>query len=146
VCAGRRATRALVAEIRAAWVESNLRLIERIEAPVVLFWFSKRGPAYRENYASARGVLGEFPQLVTPAMLESLRPRVTAFAECVSDRGSPQPLFSRFTGRPVTVDLANDRPDLAVRLWAENRYYPSPEMHEDAARALRPICAGLEAS
>jgi hypothetical protein len=144
--AGRRAMRALVAEIRAAWVESNLRLIERIEAPVVLFWFSKRGPAYRENYASARGVLGEFPQFVTPAMIESLRPRVTAFAECVSDRGSPQPLISRFTGRQTTVNPADDRPDLAVRPWAENRYYPSPEMHEDAARALQAVCAGLAAS
>ena len=39
---------------------------------------------------------------------------MAAFVECVSDRGSPQPLFSRFTGPPVTVDPADDRPDLAV--------------------------------
>jgi hypothetical protein len=68
---------------------------------------------------------------------------VAAYAECVSLRGSPQPLVSRFTGRPVTVNPADDRLDLAVKPWAENRYYPSPEMHEDAARTLQAVCAEL---
>jgi hypothetical protein len=138
---------ALIEEIRGAWVESNLALLARIEAPVVLFWFSKRAPAYHESYGSARKLFGEFPHLVTPAMLDALRPHVAAYVECVSDRGSPQRLVSRFTGAPVTVSPADDRPDLAgKRPWAENHYYPSPEMHEDGAGALRDVCARIAAA
>jgi Domain of unknown function (DUF6473) len=141
--AARPAARALVTEIRAAWVASNLRLLERIEVPVVLFWFSKRGPGYRESYTVSRKLFGEFPHLVTPRMLDRIRPQAATYVECVSGRGSPQALVSRFTGQPVTVNPALDRPDLAVRPWPENHYYPSPEMHEDAARALFETCVRL---
>ena len=57
--AHRRSARALVAELRAGWVASSLELLRRIEAPVVLLWFSKRSPAYRESYASRRKLFGE---------------------------------------------------------------------------------------
>lgn len=134
---------ALVTEIRAAWVDSMQALLDRIEVPVILLWFSKRTPDYRESYANARRLFGEFPHLVTPAMLAPLRGRVAAYVECVSDRGSPQPLVSRFTGQPVSVDTARDRPDLAGKPWTANHYYPSPEMHEDAAAALIGACRAL---
>jgi hypothetical protein len=135
--------RAIVNEIRAAWVASSLQLLERIEVPVVLFWFSKRPPEYLESYATAGRLLGEFPHLVTRQMLDEIRPHASDYTECVSHRGSPQKLVSRFTGELVTVSPANDRPDLAVEPWTENHYYPSPEMHEDAARALQATCTRL---
>lgn len=135
--------RTLVAEIRAAWVHSMQTLLDRIEVPVVLFWFSKRNPDYSEGYANTRRLFGEFPHLVTADMLAPLRARAAAYAECVSDRGSPQPLVSRFTGEPVTVDTARDRPDLAGKPWAANHYYPSPEMHEDAAATLIGTCRSI---
>lgn len=138
--AGRPRTHALVREIRAAWIESNLRVLEQIEVPVVLFWFSKRPPAYTASFATVGQLFGEFPHLVTPDMLDPLKVRAAAYAECISDRGSPQTLYNRFTGEPTMVDPANDRPDLAVPPWRENFYYPSPEMHEDGARALAPLC------
>jgi hypothetical protein len=53
--------------------------------------------------------------------------------ECVSSRGLPQPLFSRFTGEPASIEY---RADLGGGTDRFNRYYPSPEMQVDAAEAL----------
>ncbi len=126
----------LIDEIRSNWVESYRSLIRRLDVPVVLFWFSKRAPNYVESYESAAGIFGQFPQLVTAEMVEQVRSMCDDYVECVTDRGSPQPLVSRFTGEPVEVNPANDRRDLGHGVWSENRYYPSPEMHQDAAAAL----------
>lgn len=128
--------RAVVRNLRDAWVKSSLDLIARIEVPVILLWFSKRAPYYQERYATHSQLFGEFPHMVTPEMLAQLIPRVAAYTEVVTSTGSPQPLFSRFTGTRVTVDPTNDRPDLASKPWTENQYYPSPEMHRDVAKGL----------
>jgi hypothetical protein len=126
----------LVREVQSEWVRSSLALIDKIDVPVVLLWFSQRSPAYRQKYGTAETTLGEYPHLVTPQMLEMLRPKVAGYVECVSRRGSPQPLVSRFTGKPTTVTPANDRTDLGGAVWHTNQYYPSPEMHEDVAALL----------
>src|SRR5690606_37082565 len=128
---------ALVKELQTAWVESSLKLIESIDVPIVLLWFSQRHPEYRQRFGTAERTLGEYPHLVTAEMLNMLRSKVTGVVECVSRRGSPQPLLSRFTGRPTTVSPANDRSDLGGAVWHVNQYYPSPEMHADAAQLLR---------
>lgn len=128
--------RRLVPEVQAAWLASGRELFARIEVPTVLLWFSKRAPDYRQRYATAVTTLGEFPQLVNREMIETLRRDAGLYAEAVTRRGSPQPLVSRFTGQPATVTPAADRPDLGAVTWHANAYYPSPEMHEDAAAAL----------
>lgn len=127
---------ALVEELQTAWVESSLRLIDALEVPIVLLWFSQRRPEYQQRFGTAERTLGEYPHLVTAEMLNALRPKITGVVECVSRRGSPQPLISRFTGRPTTVSPANDRSDLGGAVWRVNQYYPSPEMHVDAAQVL----------
>lgn len=133
----------LIDEIREAWVESHRRLLSRLDVPVVLFWFSKRSTDYEESFADVAGVFGHFPQLISTAMIDEIRPLCHSYVECVTDRGSPQLLTSRFTGQPVEVDPANDRSDLGFGTWTHNRYYPSPEMHEDAAGALVSTCSDL---
>ena len=131
----------VIAETRRAWIQSSERLLAGITVPTILFWFSKRAPAYRTGVRNLEALFGEFPQLVNQVMVDLVRSRCDDYVECISARGSPQRLYSRFTGRPVTVDPADDRPDLAVgRAWTHNRYYPSAEMHEDAADALEPTC------
>jgi hypothetical protein len=125
--------RALVEEIRGNWTEASLALIDKIEVPTILFWFSRRGPDYQEDYRTMWKLFGEFPQLVTGAMLAPQKPRVAAYVECISGRGTPHKLVSRFTGQPVT------KPPFA------DPYYPSPEMHEDAANALEEVCRKLAA-
>jgi len=110
--------RKLVAETRENWIRSY---------------------DYRERYHSVLGLFGEFPQLVNGSMVLAVRQMSDAYVECVSRRGLPQVLVDRFTGRPTSVDLRDDRPDLKAT-WKRNRYYPSPEMHEDAAAALEHAC------
>ena len=59
------------------------------------------------------------------------------YVECISTRGLPQPLISRFTGEPVSV---MHRADLGGGGRHFNPYYPSPEMHADAFDALEEAC------
>jgi hypothetical protein len=70
-------------------------------------------------------------------MVETVRSHCDGYAACVSVRGRPQQLRSRFTGKPTRVLVPGERPTTG------NSYYPSPEMHQDAAALLRPICQEL---
>lgn len=145
---GPRAVRAVIGETRSNWIESYRQLFAQISAPTALFWFSQRRTWLNrgtrmhwwwQRYDNANAMFGEYPQLVNADMVKAIRPLATDYVETISRRGSPQRLFSRFTGEPITVDYAKDRPDLA-EVSAYNPYYPSPEMHEDAAQSLRSIC------
>lgn len=134
----------LVAETRENWVDNSCKLLEKIEVPKILFWLSRRRPAYREGYDRLDRLFGDFPQLVNAAMIKSIRRHCDRYVECVTQRGSPQPLISRFTGEPTSIDYGAARKDLATgRRATHNTYYPSPEMHEDAALALRGACRRL---
>jgi hypothetical protein len=129
----------VVEETRRNWVKSFANLIEAIEVPVILFWFSQRSPDYDESYTERRlrPLFGKFPHLVNRAMIEQIRPASDEYVECISARGLPQRLFSRFTGEPDPVPR---RPDVGGGRDGYNRYYPSPEMHVDAADALVEAC------
>lgn len=142
--------RRLMVETRNNWVSEYHALMEAITVPKILFWFSKRPPFYIPRYHSRVGVFEQFPQMVNAPMVKSVRRKADRYVECVTQTGSPQPLYSRFTGEPTSVDLSNDRkpnPDdsdaggpLYFGEWKANGYYPSPEMHLDGADALTPIC------
>lgn len=134
----------IIAETRANWVDSYLRLLGRIQVPKILFWFSKRAPDYRESYGDIGRLFGEFPQLVNADMIASIRGACDQYVECVTQRGSPQRLVSRFTNRPTAISFGEARPDLDTgRLETHNSYYPSPEMQQDGAKALRKACRRL---
>lgn len=147
------AVRRVVQESRANWVRDYRALMRAIRVPKVFLWFSDRKPFYVPRYHRATAVFGSFPQLVNASMVRRVKPLADRYVECVSSRGLPQPLISRFTGEPVTVDLKTDRKSGAVAqgaraplysgVWDANRYYPSPQMHEDAADALGPACTEL---
>jgi hypothetical protein len=142
ISAGR--VKQVVAETRRGWLESYRRFLARIKVPVVLLWFSKRPPHYRETLQNVGTLFGEFPHLVNEEMVRQVRILCEEYVECVTTNGSPQPLFNRFTGEPTCVDPQLDRVDLAGgSKWSHNVYYPSPEMHEDAATALIPVCEKL---
>jgi hypothetical protein len=129
---------AIVAETRDNWVDSYSALVAAIQVPTILFWFSTRSPDYEEDYSSnIYAFFGEFPQLVNRSMVERIKDLGDEYVECISGRGLPQPLVSRFTGEPVSVA---HRADLGGQWKAFNPYYPSPEMHVDAAAALMEVC------
>jgi Domain of unknown function (DUF6473) len=127
--------RQIVAETRSNFVRYYADLLARIDVPTVLFWFARRTPEYSEGYSDVRQLFGGFPQLVDAATVAQLRPHVGQYVECVTSRGLPQPLFDRFTGERTTMQ--NTTTELGGRQLTHNFYYPSPEMHEDAAAALR---------
>lgn len=137
-------TKSVVVETRDRWLKNQRELIDKIKVPIVFLWISKRTPEYSESFKTAHGFFNEFPQMINRAMVDEVVRNVDHYAEVVSRRGSPQPLFSRFTGEATTVDPANDRKDLGKgKPWTHNGYYPSPEMQEDAAAKLLPLCKGL---
>ncbi|MEA2626355.1 MAG: hypothetical protein QOD06_2400 [Candidatus Binatota bacterium] len=138
---GRWRTRLLVAETRRNWIAHTQQLLDSIRVPRVLLWLSRRPPAYRERYSDVQALFGDFPQLVNEKMIAAVRHHADAYVECVTSRGSPQPLVSRFTGQPTTIDPSQaGGVGRTSRPHAFNFYYPSPEMHEDAAAALEPTC------
>ena len=145
--------RRVVRESQHGWVRDMSTLLDRLTVPTVLLWFSVRAPAWRPRYHTGSALLGEFPHLVDEPMVAKARRHCDAYVECVSARGLPQKLVSRFTGEPVTIDLRHDRKEvnpgtgeassLYEGTWTENLYYPSPEMHQDAATALLSACRRL---
>jgi hypothetical protein len=141
ICAGsRRVLAQIVSETRHNWCASYESLLLKIAVPTILLWFSTRKPKYSQGWNSLSALFGAFPQLVDAKMISAIRPHFDRYIECVTARGLPQPLLDRFTGERTTVtDPWTSRP------WTENWYYPSPEMHEDAALALEPVCRALSA-
>lgn len=140
---GNAAARRLLEETRKNWLQSYRELIEAIKVPTVLLWFSKRTPDFIDSYENLHRFMGVYPQLVTREMVDSIRSLADHYVECTTQRGSPQALISRFDGGPVEVDLGRDREDFTGQTWKENRYYPSPEMHQDAAEALSQVVSKL---
>jgi hypothetical protein len=127
--------RQIVVETRSNFRRYFADLLAKIEVPTILFWFSVRSPDYSEGYSSVPALFGDYPQLVDERTMAKLRPLADGYVECVSTRGLPQPLFDRFTGEPTTVLTVPEK--FGGREIPRNGYYPSPEMHEDAAAALR---------
>jgi hypothetical protein len=134
----------IVQETRDSWLASYRTLLAQISAPTVLFYFSTREPDYAQDPSSVDRLFGSYPQLVNGAMVRKIAALTDGFAQCTSRRGLPQTLTDRATGKPVTI-----RDPWTTSAWEKNWYYPSPEMHLDAARVLEPVCrraAGLPAA
>jgi hypothetical protein len=132
----------LVDETRADWVSAYARLLEAIEVPVLLFFFSKSPPRDNKNPSekpdTLGALMGDHPQLITRGMLAEISPRCASYVEAVTREGSPQKL-------PIAVDLfgTGKRKAPPENFGRTNGYYPSPEMHAVAAEALMPACRTL---
>lgn len=125
------------AEMKTAWIARTTRLLEAIQTKRILFWFSERTPDAESAPTDETPAL-KYPQFVDREMIDAVAPLVDEVVQCVSSAGMPQSLLrdgdavlqSPF-GAPVN----------------ENRYYPTPQMHEEAAAALSdPIRALLAAA
>lgn len=144
----------LIAETRANYVQAMTELLNKIQVPTILLWFSVRSPDYQEVYPAVLprklnrwlekisngkvglwrrrhetrvdNFLGDFPHLVNQAMVDQLRSQCDRYVEYVGRPGLPQPL--------TTVDGKSLPP---------NSYYPSPEMHQGVYQQLLPVCQTL---
>jgi hypothetical protein len=126
-----------VEETRANYVTHFIELLNLLEVPKILFWFSERTPDYTESFKDARSLFGKYPHLVNRDMVEQILPFADHYVECATDEGMPQPLISRFTGKPAGFETQTPQ---GSRIKKYNTYYPSPEMHLHAANKLLPAC------
>ena len=132
----------VVAETRANYVASMKKLLDAIKPPKILFWFSVRTPKYDERHEPpAWRLFGEFPQLVNAEMVAELRGHADRYVECVSRNGLPQNIVDR-NGAPAEF-LSHMKSPTEPVMSGENTYYPSPEMHVEAAALLAPVCRML---
>jgi hypothetical protein len=133
----------VVQETRDKYVQNMIALLHRITCPTILFWFAVRTPAYQEKYDIPFWKLfGSFPQLVNQEMVDAMRPHADRYVQVVSSAGLPQKLYDR-SGRSTTVSLDPKVRDTKAPEQETNGYYPSPEMHEIAARTLNRPCVDL---
>ncbi|MDG1971221.1 MAG: DUF6473 family protein [Paracoccaceae bacterium] len=123
-------------ELKTAWDARTRLMLESIHTKKILFWFSERAPNEEPRNNDKTSML-KYPHYVDQAMLDAVTPFVDKVVYCISNEGMPQSLLidgeavlqSPF-GMPVT----------------EIRYYPSPEMHQQAAEVLaRPVYDLLKA-
>lgn len=124
----------IVAETRSNWVNIYQQLLSLIKVPKILFWFSKKQPDYTDEYTDVRSLFSKFPQLVNEQMLAEIKNCCDEYVECVSQRGVPQLLINRFSGKPTSIVTRSGQ------IKHHNDYYATPEMHADAADALEKVC------
>lgn len=146
-----------VTESRASWLETTRRLLDAIKVPVIFFWYSRREPDYDIDWAAIEeqtekrkrgeytghfidGLSGDFPHYVDGATARAAAEACTAQATCLSSRGMGQPILRLSTGKPIEPDDYKGKgPEYQALFTGKNDYYPSAEMHEDAADALEPV-------
>jgi LPS sulfotransferase NodH len=126
--------RAVIQETRQRYLANATSLLDNIHRPKVLLWLSQRSPEYADDYSTASGILGGFPQLINRDMLEALRKHADEFVDCTSSAGIPQELWPAVEAIDGTY-LSDGK--------LFNRYYPSPEIHREVAEHLAPVCRRL---
>lgn len=150
-----------VAESRASWLETTRRLVDAIKVPVIFFWYSRREPDYAIDWDAIReqterrrrgeytghfidGLSGDFPHYVDGPTARAAAAMCDVEAQCLSNRGMGARLMNRHTGKPIDPADYKDRgPEYQAIYSGRNDYYPSAEMHEDAADALEPVVRKL---
>lgn len=133
----------LVTENRHSWIKNYRELMKEIRVPIILFWFSQRSPEdYQIGYENVKSLWGEYPQLIDTNTVEQITNYANEWVKCVSTTGMPQLLISRFTGEPVSKAVGQfiGNTTITVKGKVYNKFYPSPEMHIDAAEILEPVC------
>lgn len=135
---------ALVQETRSRYLDEFIQLLEKITVPKVLLWFSKRSPDYVASSDTLFKLFGNFPHMVNREMVEALRAHCDDYVEHIDTTGLPQPLVSRQTQQPVSIERSRDYQAGKIQLkrsqLTHNNYYPSPEMHIGVTQALASVC------
>lgn len=127
----------LILETRQSYINDYLQLIKLVAVPVILFYFSQGKSRYSINWRKkdVYWILGQFPHFVDHKTIKEIKKKSPAvLAECISKRGIPYTLKDK-TGKEKPLWNADSK----QFIW-KHSYYPSPEMHEDAANVLEPVC------
>jgi hypothetical protein len=123
-----------VEELRTSWVSHYRELLNAIQVPKVLHWFSTTIPRRSDDFSAWWKLLGPFPQLVNKRMLDQIIPFADSYVQTVANLGLPQALWPASEAVDGT-ELHDGR--------LLNNYYPSPRMHDVAARDLLGVSKAL---
>jgi hypothetical protein len=123
----------LVEESRMDYIYQMMALIRSVKVPKILFYFSTHKPEQLPD----RMPNSPFPHLIKKWMNKKMAESCAEYVECVSSKGLLQKLYDK-DGNPTAVK--RPRWDSHLQPITQNNYYPSLEMHEQAANALKPIC------
>ena len=129
-----------VAQSRANWEKHMAELISKITVPIIHFWFSPKplDSKIDTSRTTVGGIIDTFPQFINGENLSYIDEKENPLVTCFSDRDMEFDLRSRYTGKVVEVDYAVLDRSGKMPSFKENRnfYYPSPQMHWDAAITL----------
>jgi hypothetical protein len=123
--------RRTVQESREDYAHSMSQLAHAIPCKKVLLWLSHRQPAYETDFSDPAKMYADYPQLIDEETMRMFRDDYDAYIECAQPIGRPQTLWA---GQHVEGTKRDDQ----GQLW--NNYYPTPEMHAQAAKALLDAC------
>jgi hypothetical protein len=112
-------------QLLANYRRDAIQLICEIGRPVLLLWLSQRSMDQIAEPGSRISWDCGFPHFVDRETVEAIRAHAIGLVEVESKLGVPSTLTSMATGELAAV-LRGPTPHL-------NSYYPSPEMHEQAA-------------
>jgi hypothetical protein len=132
----RRQVESFVAASRDQYINGMKQLIDYVGGNLILLWFSQREPEYTVTLDNIDGVSGGFPHFIgrevvseIVAYAQQVKQGAHRYVRVVSTAGLPMTLFNRFTGKPESVLSAGPQGSI-------NNYYPSQQMHDEAAVKL----------
>jgi len=135
-----------VRESREAWIEDNKLLLSQVKVPVIMLWISheryfKDRIDFVTEFSTAEKFMPlrmHFPQFVDAGCVDVVSKLCGELVVCDSRRNAGPLLISRFRGEPVVLDstLIDPRYKGVTPPMTHNSYYPSQEMHDDAAGML----------
>jgi LPS sulfotransferase NodH len=127
--------RALIDEAHDAWSKAMLTIASACQGPKIILWMSERPMHYEMDFDDVNKIFGPFPQLVDEKCMHSVSAQFDSVVECISSRGMPQKIVSHFSNETIPVLFGGPNVE-SQYISTINHYYPSPEIHEDAASAL----------
>ena len=153
----------LVEETRQSYIDSYKEVFKLIKVPKVLFYFSERPHDYNIDYKNVNGFdelygekkgfnldgvwqpkKGSFPQFVNSQVINELKKDCHYYIEYISSKGLPHILNNRFTSKPIKKDIIYKAERLQKFNGIQvNQYYPSQQMHIEAAEKLLPACNSI---
>ncbi len=134
--------------VRDALVQNYLRdclaLVEAVGRPVIALYLTRNAPfaaRLRRKPSDYAEWSGDHPHFVDEHLVAALEQHGVPVVVARSQRGFPFPIANWHTGEPASVFPW--QPDKSL-----NTYYPSQEMHDDAARLLleHPLIRRLSAT
>ncbi|MEM8540461.1 MAG: DUF6473 family protein [Pseudomonadota bacterium] len=117
----------LIAENCASYLEKYKLLFDSIKPKTILHWFARHTPEPTPHNILDGSLFGYFPHWIDRSMIEEMQNHCDAYVETVSNEGWPQQLWQ--AGESIDGGQLQDG-------YLYNYYYPSPEMHRQAAADL----------